>query len=108
MLHHVLNRGKRNVYRYVFSLPFSASLNCQFQHIESNASITIGKDGNLLQCILVNRNVELTQAAFSIFQGAPEDGQDVFFGQTTQHENACARQESSIHFKAGIFGGGSN
>src|SRR5258708_12157091 len=88
VLHHILNRGKRNVYRYVFSLSFSASLNCQFQHIESNASITIGKDGNLLQCILVNRNVELAQAAFSIFQGTPEDRQDEFFGQTPQLQNA--------------------
>src|SRR6266571_1992843 len=83
-------------------------LNCQFQHIQCSASITIRKDSDLLQCILIYAYSELAQSTLLIFQGTSQDSQDVFFSQSMQCEDSAARQESSIDLKAWILCRGSD
>src|SRR5579859_1971826 len=54
----------------------------QLEYIESYTSIAIGKDGDLLQCILVNGNIQLTKAAFLVAEGALENGYNLFLAET--------------------------
>src|SRR5215469_15616463 len=70
MLHHVLGDGERDMGTCGCS---PTPLRRQFKRIESNAGITISKGGHLLQCVLVNRDVELAQAMLFICQCTPEN-----------------------------------
>ena len=50
------------------------TLGGQFKYIKCYASVTVGKDGDLLQCILINGDVQLTEAAFFVGESTPENG----------------------------------
>src|SRR5712692_6905058 len=92
MLHHLLDQRKSDVSGR--SIPFGRFTNAicrQFQDIESDTCIAIGKDGYLFQGIFINGQIELTQAALLICQSSMKNSQNLLFAQTLQGENATAR-----------------
>src|SRR5207248_5956188 len=82
----------------LLTLPGSArgSLSGKFQHIESNTRIAIGKNRYLLQRILIDGDVHLTQAALLVRERPPQNGQNMLFTQTSQCEDARTGEEPMI------------
>src|SRR2546421_7821829 len=84
------------------------SLSGKFQHIESNTRIAIGKNRYLLQRILIDGDVHLTQAALLVRERPPQNGQNMLFFQSSQHEDARTGQQGRVDFKARILRGSAN
>src|SRR2546421_11684120 len=84
------------------------ALSGKFQDIKSDARVAIGKNSYLLQGILVNGDVQLTQTALLVGESALEYGQNVGFAEALQGEDARTGQEGRVDFKAGGLRGGAD
>src|SRR2546430_132194 len=82
----------------LLTLPCCAScpLSGKFQHIESDTRIAIGKNSYLLQGILIDGDVHLTQATLLVSERPPQNGQNMLFTQTSQCEDARTGEEPMI------------
>ena len=76
-----------------------------FEGVVGAAAVSAGVAGDEGEGVVVGGEFEGAEAAFAVFEGAPQESSDALFTERLEHVDAAAREQRGDDFKRGIFGG---
>jgi len=79
-----------------------------FEGAQGAAEIAIGGDGQVVQGVVGDLEVEVAEAAVGAGDGAAKDGDDIVFGEGQELEDLGAGDEGGVDGEEGVFGGGAD